>query len=102
MLDGEVVRIQHLGFTQHLVRMVNAGKGNGITKGAEIGRREAKLSIERTDGDGGECVHYVTIERRQATSDIASLFVKQLQIEISGDFGVLNASKVCNQKSVHF
>ena len=52
MLDGEVVRIQHLGFTQHLVHMFNAGKGNGITKGAGIGRSRvvslAKLSIERT------------------------------------------------------
>ena len=77
MLDGEVARIQHLRFTQHLVPMFNAGKGNGITKGAEIGRREAKLSIERTDGDGGECVHYVTIERRQATSDSVVVVVRE-------------------------
>ena len=48
----KVVRIRQPVFTQHFVPMFNVGKGNGITKGAGIGRSRvvslAKLSIERT------------------------------------------------------
>ena len=62
----KVVRIRQPAFTQHFVHMFNVGKGNGITKGAGIGRsRVVSLSCalngrgQRTDG--GECVLYVTM-----------------------------------------